>query len=60
MANYSSLGKILRAQLLRQQGYSLREIAKMVGLHKDTVRAHVSKISRSKAMKLWHARKREL
>ena len=52
--NFTETSKLVAAQNLRDAGLSLRAIAKMVGLHRDTVMRYVTRVSRSDAMKRKH------
>jgi hypothetical protein len=54
--NFTDPSKIAQATVLRAHGLSLRAIAKETGLHKETVRRYVSRVDRSEAMRLMHAR----
>ena len=58
MSNFSDLGKILRACLLREQGSSIREISNLTGLSRETISKYTKKINRSEAMKIFHAKKK--
>lgn len=54
MSNHAAPEKLERARELRDAGLSLRAIAKLTGLHKETVRAHVQIIGRPQAMHNFH------
>jgi len=60
MANFSDPKRLDEAARLRNQGFSLRQISKMTGLHRETVITHTGKISRSDSMKIYHSRRKGL
>lgn len=60
MANFADPTRLEEAARLRTQGFSLRQISKLTGLHRETIIIHTGKISRSDSMKIYHSRRKGL
>lgn len=60
VANFANPKKIEEAARLRSQGLSLRQIASITGLHRETIITHTGRISRSDSMRIYHARRKGL
>jgi hypothetical protein len=56
--NFADPQKIEEASRLRSQGWSLRQISKETGLHRETIIAYTGKITRSDSMRIYHARRK--